>query len=55
MLKAFTDDAWEEFCYWQKKDKKVFKRIIELIKDIDRNQHNGIGKPERLRDRKSVV
>ena len=48
MLKAFTDDAWEEFCYWQKKDKKVFKRIIELIKDIDRNQHNGIGKPERL-------
>lgn len=48
MLKAFTDDAWEEFCYWQKKDKKVFKRIIELIKDIDRNQHNSIGKPERL-------
>ncbi|MCZ6155675.1 Txe/YoeB family addiction module toxin [Campylobacter ureolyticus] len=48
MLKAFTDDAWEEFCYWQKKDKKVFKRIIDLIKDIDRNQYNGIGKPERL-------
>jgi toxin YoeB len=48
MLKAFTDDAWEEFCYSKKKDKKVLKRIIELIKDIDRNQHNGIGKPERL-------
>ena len=31
-----------------KKNKKVFKKIIELIKDIDRNQHNGIGKPERL-------
>lgn len=31
-----------------KKNKKVFKKIIELIKDIDSNQYNGIGKPERL-------
>ena len=37
-----------------KKDKKVFKRIIELIKDIDRNQYNGIGKPERLSGNLSV-
>lgn len=37
MLKAFTNDEWEEFCYWQKKDKKVFKKIIKSIKDIDRN------------------
>lgn len=31
-----------------KKDKKVLKKNIELIKDIDRNQYNGIDKPERL-------
>ncbi|MBS5141751.1 MAG: type II toxin-antitoxin system YoeB family toxin [Firmicutes bacterium] len=32
---------------WQKEDKKVVKRINELIKDIDRNGlFKGIGKPE---------
>ena len=37
MIKSWTDEAWEEFEYWAKNDKKVFKRILELIKDIDRN------------------
>ncbi len=32
----------------QKQDKKTLKRILELIRDIDRNQYEGIGKPERL-------
>lgn len=48
MTKNFSSDAWNEFLYWQKTDKKVFRRILELIKDIDRNGYNGIGKPERL-------
>lgn len=34
--------------YWQENDKQMLKRIIELIKDIDRNGYLGIGKPERL-------
>lgn len=48
MLKSFTDDAWDDYCYWQAQDKKTLKRINLLIKDIERNGYNGIGKPERL-------
>ncbi|WP_202107699.1 Txe/YoeB family addiction module toxin [Succinivibrio dextrinosolvens] len=48
MLKAFTDDAWEDFQYWLNKDKKTLKRILKLIADIERNGNDGIGKPERL-------
>jgi toxin YoeB len=32
-----------------KEDKKVFKKILELIKDIQREPFSGIGKPERLK------
>lgn len=48
MIKAFTSIAWEDFVYWQNQDKKTLKRIIKLIKDIDRNGYQGIGKPEPL-------
>ena len=48
MIKAFTDAAWEDFEYWLKQDKKTFKRILQLLKDIDRNSYEGLGKPERL-------
>ena len=46
MIKAFTDAAWEDFEYWLKQDKKTFKRILQLLKDIDRNGYEGLGKPE---------
>ena len=49
MIKSWTDEAWEEFEYWSKNDKKIFKRILELIKDIDRNGYTGIVKPEALK------
>ena len=49
MIKSCTDEAWEEFEYWSKNDKKIFKRILELIKDIDRNGYTGIGKLEALK------
>lgn len=48
MIKAWTDEAWEEFEEWTKQDKKTLKRILDLLKDIDRNGNKGIGKPERL-------
>ena len=48
MIKSWTDDAWEDFCYWQTQDKKTLKRILKLIQDIDRNGYTGIGKPEPL-------
>lgn len=49
MNKVFTKTAWEEYLYWQTEDKKVLKRINDLIKDIERNGNTGIGKPEGLR------
>lgn len=48
MIKAWTDEAWEDFEYWTKQDKKTLKRILQLLRDIDRNGYEGIGKPELL-------
>ena len=45
----FTEDAWEDYLYWQTQDKKILKRINQLLQDIERNGYNGIGKPEPLR------
>lgn len=42
-------DAWEDYLYWQGKDKKMLKRINQLVKDICRNPFEGIGKPGRGR------
>ena len=53
MIKSWTDVAWIEYQYWISQDKKIFKKINELIKDIERNGVlNGIGKPEALKHRK---
>ena len=49
MLITFTKNAWEDYLYWQNTDKKVLKKINELIKDIQRNPFDGIGKPEALK------
>ena len=48
MNKSFSDAAWEDYCYWLTQDKKTLKRINLLLKDIDRNMYDGIGKPEPL-------
>lgn len=49
MIKAWSDEAWEDFQYWLKNDKKTLKRILLIIQDIDRNGYVGIGKPEPLK------
>ncbi|MCD7980765.1 MAG: Txe/YoeB family addiction module toxin [Clostridiales bacterium] len=47
--KIWSDDAWEDYLYWQKQDKKTLARINKLIKDIERNGcMEGIGRPEPL-------
>ncbi len=52
MEKIWSDDAWNEYIYWQKQDKKTFKRINALIKSIEREGvMEGIGKPESLKYR----
>ena len=48
MIKAWSDEAWEDFQYWLIQDIKTLKRILKLLKDIDRNGYDGIGKPEPL-------
>ena len=48
MNKLWSDIAWAEYLYWQTQDKKTLKRINVLLKDIDRNGIDGIGKPEAL-------
>lgn len=48
MNKYWQDEAWEDYLYWQKQDKKTLKRINKILKDIDRNLCFGIGKPEPL-------
>ena len=49
MKLIFSDNAWEDYLYWQKTDKKILRRINSLIKDIKRDPFEGIGKPEPLK------
>ena len=50
MIKEWSDDAWEEYLNWQEQDKKKWKKINLLIKDIERNgESEGIGQPEPLK------
>jgi toxin YoeB len=49
MKKIFLDSAWADYTAWPEADFKIFKRINELIRDIERNPFKGIGKPEPLK------
>ena len=49
MTLTFSSKAWDDYLYWQKTDKAILKRINALIKDIQRNPFEGIGKPEPLK------
>ena len=46
---TFAPKAWDSYLYRQKTDKAIVKRINTLIKDIQRNPFEGIGKPEPLK------
>ncbi len=46
---VFAPQAWEDYLYWQATDKKVIRRINELLKDTIRSPLDGIGKPEPLK------
>lgn len=49
MRLVWDESAWDDYLSWQSQDKKVLKRINLLIKDIQRNGNEGIGKPEALK------
>ena len=46
---TFSKNAWDDYISWQVEEKKMLKKINELIKDIQRNSFVGIGKPEPLK------
>ncbi|CAK7193038.1 Toxin YoeB [Commensalibacter sp. Nvir] len=45
----FSSNAWEEYLFWQNNDKKILKKINELLKEISRHPYEGKGKPEALK------
>lgn len=49
MIKAWSELVWEDCLWWQDHDRKMLKRINQLIRDIERDPFSGIGKPEPLR------
>ena len=53
MKLLWQDTAWLDYMYWQTQDRKTLNRINNLLKDIDRNGYNCIGKPEPLSGDKS--
>ena len=49
MKLIFAEQAWEDYVYWQQQDKRMVKRINELIENAMRAPFTGIGKPEPLK------
>ena len=46
----WTEEAWEDYLYWQNADKHVLRKINSLIKETTRDPFKGIGKPEPLKE-----
>lgn len=49
MRLVFTVSAWDDYLWFQSRDKQLLKRINALIKDVLRSPFDGIGKPEPLK------
>lgn len=49
-LPCWTDEAWNDYLYWQSQVRKTLKRINRLIADVQRSPFEGIGKPEPLKE-----
>ncbi|SFC95340.1 Txe/YoeB family addiction module toxin [Algibacter pectinivorans] len=46
----FSSNAFEDFCYWQSTDRKIFNKLTRLIKNTQRTPFDGIGTPEPLKE-----
>lgn len=49
MRLVWTSHAWEDYLHWQANDKKMLKRVNQLLRDTLRDPFRGIGKPEPLK------
>ena len=45
----FHKNAFEDYLFFQRNDKKLANKINELLKNIIKDPFNGIGKPEPLK------
>jgi toxin YoeB len=45
----FAVEAWEDYLYWQKQDKRMVERINKLNLETQREPFTGLGKPEPLK------
>ena len=45
----FTPSAWDDYQWFVRQDRKLVKRINQLISEILRSPFEGIGKPEPLK------
>ena len=50
MKKIWSEKSWDDYLYWQKQNKNILKKINLLIRDIERNPFEGLGKPEPLKE-----
>lgn len=48
MTIVWDETAWDDYLWCEDQDRKVVRRINNLIRDIQRNGNEGIGKPARL-------
>jgi len=46
---SFSKNAWEDYTSWLTEDKKMLRKINELIKEVQRTPFEGRGKPEPLK------
>ncbi|WP_293114587.1 Txe/YoeB family addiction module toxin [Okeania sp. SIO1I7] len=46
---AFLTRSFDDFNQWAIEDKKIYIKIVNLIKDIQRDPFSGLGKPEALK------
>jgi len=49
MKKVWHDTAWDDYLYWLEQDKKILRKINDLVRDIERHPFEGLGKPEPLK------
>ncbi|CAN5515292.1 hypothetical protein BH11PSE7_BH11PSE7_06790 [soil metagenome] len=49
MKLIFADEAWDDYLYWQKHDRRMVARIHKLVQEVSRDPFAGVGKPEPLK------
>jgi toxin YoeB len=49
MKLVFTESAWDDYLWFQARDRKLLRRINTLIRDALRRPFTGLGKPEPLK------